>query len=166
MSIGERPIGTAKGKQPDTEVLCQPPTPPAQFGMTDNTAEWGQGPPDLTGLGFGVPIGSADLSARRTFGRLKVRFNPPPPLVHTQGGTHKTQFVATAGVMSFKGPQARRYTQKAVHTEGGAHKRRSVATAGVMLFKGPQARRYTQKAVHTQGGTQKAVCGHCRSHVI
>ena len=26
------------------------------------------GPPDLTGLGFGVPIGSADLSAPRTFG--------------------------------------------------------------------------------------------------
>ena len=35
-----------------------------------------------------------------------------------------------------KGPQARRYTQKAVHTQGGTHKRRSVATAGVMLFKG------------------------------
>ena len=44
--------------------------------------------------------------------------------------------MATAGVLLFKGPQARRYTQKAVHTQGGAHKRRSVATAGVMLFKG------------------------------
>ena len=32
-------------------------------------------------LGFGVPIGSAYLSARRTFGRPKVRFNPSPPLV-------------------------------------------------------------------------------------
>ena len=34
-------------------------------------------------LGFGVPIGSAYLSARRTFGRPigrpKVRFNPSPP---------------------------------------------------------------------------------------
>ena len=63
--------------------------------------------------------------------------------------------MATAGVMLLKGPQARRYTQKAVHTQGGTHKRRSLATAGVMLLKGPQARRYTQKAVHTQGGTHK-----------
>ena len=55
------------------------------------------------------------------------------------------------GVMLFKGPQARRYTQKAVPTQGGAHKRRPVATVGVMLFKGPQARRYTQKAVRTKG---------------
>ena len=43
------------------------------------------GPPDLTVPGFGVPIGSAYLSARRTFGRPigrpKVRFNPSPPLV-------------------------------------------------------------------------------------
>ena len=28
MSSGERPIGAAKGKQPDTEALCQTPTPP------------------------------------------------------------------------------------------------------------------------------------------
>ena len=27
MSSGERPIGTAKGKQPNTEALCQPPSP-------------------------------------------------------------------------------------------------------------------------------------------
>ena len=27
MSSGERPIGTAKGKQPKTEALCQPPPP-------------------------------------------------------------------------------------------------------------------------------------------
>ena len=25
MSSGERPIGAVKGKQPDTEALCQPP---------------------------------------------------------------------------------------------------------------------------------------------
>ena len=29
MSSGERPIGAAKGKQSDTEALCQPPSPPA-----------------------------------------------------------------------------------------------------------------------------------------
>ena len=28
MSSGERPIGAAKGKQPNTEALCQPPPPP------------------------------------------------------------------------------------------------------------------------------------------
>ena len=27
MSSGERPIGAAKGKQSDTEALCQPPSP-------------------------------------------------------------------------------------------------------------------------------------------
>ena len=27
MSSGERPIGVTKGKQPDTEALCQPPPP-------------------------------------------------------------------------------------------------------------------------------------------
>ena len=30
MSSGERPIGTAKGKQPNTEALCQPPPPPVR----------------------------------------------------------------------------------------------------------------------------------------
>ena len=41
MSSGERPIGAAKGKQPDTEALCQPPPPPLpptaiveQIGLT------------------------------------------------------------------------------------------------------------------------------------
>ena len=91
-------------------------------------------PADRPAESTAVP--SASRSAGRTFGRPigrpKVRFNPSPPLV--------------------KGPQARRYTQKAVHTKGGTHKRRSVATAGVMLLKGPQARRYTQKAEHTEGG--------------
>ena len=56
--------------------------------------------------------------------------------MHTEGGAHTRRSVATTGVLLFKGPQARRYTQKAVHTQGGADKRRSVATAGVMLFKG------------------------------
>ena len=28
MSSGERPIGATKGKQSDTEALCQPPPPP------------------------------------------------------------------------------------------------------------------------------------------
>ena len=32
MSSGERPIGAAKGKQSDTEALCQPPPPPKPNG--------------------------------------------------------------------------------------------------------------------------------------
>ena len=34
MSSGERPIGAAKGNQPNTEALCQPPPPPR------NVLEW------------------------------------------------------------------------------------------------------------------------------
>ena len=33
MSIGERPIGAAKGKQPNTEPLCPPPPPPGPAGV-------------------------------------------------------------------------------------------------------------------------------------
>ena len=121
-------------------------------------------------LSIGVPpsLGPAGINriwVRRTYrlgglsagwsAGLKSSLIRPPPFVHTQGGTHKTQSVATAGVMLFKGPQARWYTQKAVHTQGGTHQTRFVATAGVMLFKGPRARRYTPKVVHTQGGTHK-----------
>ena len=75
---------------------------------------------------------------------------PPGP-----SDAHKRRPVATAGVILFKGPQARRYTQNTVPTQGGAHKRRYIATAGVMLFKGPQARRCTQNAVPTQRGAHK-----------
>ena len=31
MSSGERPMGAAKGKQSDTEALCQPPPPPVSL---------------------------------------------------------------------------------------------------------------------------------------
>ena len=72
--------------------------------------------------------------------------------MHIERGAHKRRPVATAGVMLFQGPHARRYTQKAVPTQGGAHKRRPVATAGVMLSQGPQARQYTHNAVRTKGG--------------
>ena len=34
MCKGERPIGTAKGKQPNTEALCHPPPPPPKFSHT------------------------------------------------------------------------------------------------------------------------------------
>ena len=44
MSSGERPIGAAKGKQSNTEALCQPPSPPP----TENA---GSGPPRARGYG-------------------------------------------------------------------------------------------------------------------
>ena len=34
MCSGERPIGAAKGKQSDTEALCQPPPPLWWLGST------------------------------------------------------------------------------------------------------------------------------------
>ena len=46
------------------------------------------GPPDISGLGFGVPMGSADLLARRTCGRLKIQLNPPPPPLCTHKAEH------------------------------------------------------------------------------
>ena len=41
MSSGERPIGTAKGKQPNTEALCQPP-PPCQTPPPTPSNPWGR----------------------------------------------------------------------------------------------------------------------------
>ena len=38
--------------------------------------------------------------------------------VHAKGAAHNRRSVVTARVMLLKGPQARRYTQKAVHTIG------------------------------------------------
>ena len=45
MSSGERLIGVAKGKQSDTEALCQPPPPPsprvAKFGEVAKNQTFG-----------------------------------------------------------------------------------------------------------------------------
>ena len=37
MSSGERPMGAAKGKQSDTEALCQIPPPPPRHGLVNGT---------------------------------------------------------------------------------------------------------------------------------
>ena len=50
VSSGARPIGAAKGKQPNTKALCQPPPPPVQPNLFQGPqppsqgvlAEWGQ----------------------------------------------------------------------------------------------------------------------------
>ena len=116
------------------------------------------GPPDLTGLGFGGLIGSADLRLADRSAESPV-YSVAPPFCHRQGGTHIR--LCTHKVEHTKGglwprqescylrdhrqgsAHRRRCTHKAVHTQGGTHKKRCVATAGVMLFKGPQARWYT-----------------------
>ena len=54
MSTGERPIGAAKGKQPNTETLCQPPLPPCPPRhplpcCTPNGPEPRAGPPQRVG---------------------------------------------------------------------------------------------------------------------
>ena len=59
--------------------------------------------------------------------------------VHTQGGAHKRRYVATTGVLLFKGPQARWCIHKAVEIQGSAYTRRC---------------------------TQKAVCSHRGRQVI
>ena len=42
MSGGKRPMGAAKGKQSDTEALCQPPPPPPQGGLRPTVSEGGR----------------------------------------------------------------------------------------------------------------------------
>ena len=82
--------------------------------------------------------------------------------------------MATARVMLFNGPQAKRYTENVLYTQGSAHERRSVETvmllkgpqAGwfkqavnavqrVRLFKGAHARQYTQHVMYRQVSAQK-----------
>ena len=69
--------------------------------------------------------------------------------MHTQGGTPKRWFVATAGVMLFKGPQARRCTHKAEHPKGGLW-----PPQGSCYLRG-----HRQGGAHTRRNKQKAVCG-------
>ena len=49
MSSGERPIGAAKGKQPNTEALCQPPPLAQQHHPLAQTAQRGPVAPRLLG---------------------------------------------------------------------------------------------------------------------
>ena len=46
-------------------------------------------PPGLTELGFGIPIGSADLSARRTFGRPILSLPTPSVSILGYRSKHK-----------------------------------------------------------------------------
>ena len=47
MSSGERPIGAAKGKQSDTEALCQPPPPPGHSSRSPLSRGLAPSPTDM-----------------------------------------------------------------------------------------------------------------------
>ena len=60
MSSGERPIGAAKGKQPDTEALCQPPPPLP----CERAVRWHDGQKAMTAAGQARPEPNADTATR------------------------------------------------------------------------------------------------------
>ena len=82
--------------------------------------------------------------------------------------------VATAGVLLFKGPQARRFTQggahkrrctqKAEHTKGGLWPPQESCYLRGHMQGGTHTRRCTHKAVHTQGGAHTRRCTHKAVH--
>ena len=49
MSSGERPIGAAKGEQPNAEALCQPPTPGLASRVKDLKGTGCDTPKQVTG---------------------------------------------------------------------------------------------------------------------
>ena len=49
MCSGERPMGAAKGKQPNTEALCQPPPPPPPHPSEAETKVWTSNLPPICG---------------------------------------------------------------------------------------------------------------------
>ena len=86
MSSGERPIGAVKGKQSDTEALCQPPPPPTRPGG-------GRPPPphrDAHGQHLDVTCHSA----------------PPPPQSPTDCGVHYLWFAFVCFLIRSHPPQS------------------------------------------------------------
>ena len=70
----------------------------------------------------------------------------------TTGVFHSRRSMATAGVMLFKGPQARRCTHKVVHTQGGLWPPHESCYLRGHRQGNANRRRCTHKAVHTHGG--------------
>ena len=91
MSSGERPIGTAKGKQPNTEALCQPPPPPhprvrgSQAGSPPLAVIFSPASSPPTPTGGHPRIEESSLRrrthtyTRTTFSALMTPPAPPPP---------------------------------------------------------------------------------------
>ena len=55
---GERPVGAAKGKQSDTQALCQPPPPPPGTPAADQPTHLTPPPPLQTPKSFCTRLGS------------------------------------------------------------------------------------------------------------
>ena len=82
MCSGERPIGAAKGKQSDTEALCQPPPrwlPDAKAGVSLRLGARGHAPPFVPRLphvsgaaGLGLELGADALDALEAVQQLGV----------------------------------------------------------------------------------------------
>ena len=81
--------------------------------------------------------------------------------MHTQGGTHERRPVATAGVMLFKGPQARWCTHKAEHTKGGLWPPQESCYLRGHRQGGAHTRRCSQKAVYQRKGPGGVGGGGC-----
>ena len=87
MSSGERPIEAAKGKQSDTEALCQSPplppiprpcaNPPPPFSSSSQTGQVIQGSVDITKTGPG-PQRVRMSSGERLIGGKQSDTSPPP----------------------------------------------------------------------------------------
>ena len=88
MSSGERPIGAAKGKQIDTEALCQPPPPGPPLLLSSNTPPSLPTPPPL--LSCNTPL----LSSNPPPSSLPTHPPPsqPPPLLSSNTPLLRTRY--------------------------------------------------------------------------
>ena len=75
MSSGETPIGAAKGKQPNTAALCQPPPPP-QVGGLRPTVSCKRRRPQASMGAEGAQCSTGTKGARR---KILPHLEPPPP---------------------------------------------------------------------------------------
>ena len=103
MSSGERPIGAAKGKQSDTEALCQP-HPPADFVNTlrRSKGSWSENMAiTLVVCLIRVDLKESEILNRRTLLHVHTRTDmrgalcdllaPPPPPPPPYGGCETRQ---------------------------------------------------------------------------
>ena len=91
MSSGERPIGAAKGKQPNTEALCQPPPPPGHSWLfTTAPASPRVEPPPPQGA---QPMPShCPLTPSASFHGIHNRQQPPPTASATSSNRLSNRF--------------------------------------------------------------------------
>ena len=86
MSSGERPIGAAKGKQSDTEALCQPPPPFPQAGHMIQVMQM-QGNAGASVLAHpSSPLPCIPLPLPRMYSNGWPRLGGPPPPTGPKSG--------------------------------------------------------------------------------